>query len=174
MSDDISEDLALNYSIGPTIWLEKILDITCAILLILMMLITTSDVVGRYLLHAPLQGAFESNELLLYVVVFVALPRVTWQNRHLTVSLIDNLLGSSAKRIQHIVVNGISGTILLILSWRLWIQATQIAEYGDRSNALNIPLAPLAFIVAVLTCLSAIAALLQPWFQHNAQQEPKC
>ncbi|MBP6019918.1 MAG: TRAP transporter small permease [Burkholderiaceae bacterium] len=171
MSAESDADLVLDYSTGFTRRIEQGLDILSAFFLALMMLITTADVIGRYLFHAPLYGAFEGNELLLGILVFVALPRVTWQGKHLTVSLIDSSLSPRALRLEQTINSLISGAILTILGWYLWEHAQRLTEYGDMSNALRVPMGPLAYVISVLTFLSALAAILRPWYQKNTRQQ---
>lgn len=156
--------LPISYSTGVASWIERFLDLVSAFFLMLMMLVTCIDVIGRYLFQSPLSGAYESNELMLLIVVFIALPRVSWQGKHLTVSLIDGLLTSRSLRLQDITISLVSAVILAVFAQALWQHAIQLADYGDMSNTLNVPLAPLAYLVAVLGYLSAIASLLRPWF----------
>lgn len=155
--------LSLSYSRGPARILEGVLDVAAGMLLFIMMMVTTVDVVGRYFFHSPLHGAYESNELLLGVVVFLALPRVTWHGAHLNVSMIDGVLPSRWLRLKQALLDWVSGGILAVLSWQLYLHASGMAEFGDRSNALDIPLAPLAWLIAALTGLAALAALLRPF-----------
>lgn len=139
--------------------IELLLDTLCASLLILMTGITTIDVVGRYFFHAPIYGAYESNELLLGILVFAALPRVTWHQKHLTVTALSTALSPGMQQAQQRILSLISGLCLLVLSYFLWQHGAQLASYGDMSNALDVPLAPFAYVIAVLTAISALAAL---------------
>lgn len=145
---------------GLTRSIETLLDILCAALLVAMTLITTVDVVGRYILHAPLHGAYESNELLLGILVFAALPRVTWHQQHLAVTALGTWLHPKMQVVQQKTLSLISALALFILSYFLWLHGEQLADYGDMSNALNVPLAPFAYAIAIFTFISALAALL--------------
>lgn len=164
--------LPVSYSSGIASWIERFLDLVSAFFLLLMMLVTCTDVVGRYVFHSPLSGAYESNELMLLIIVFIALPRVSWQGKHLTVSLIDSLLTPRSLRLQDIIISVVSACILAMFAQALWQHAVQLAGYGDVTNTLNVPLAPLAYLVAVLAYLSALASLMRPWFfRQNASTE---
>lgn len=172
MLDNDLPVVAVACSRGPARVLEAILDWVAGTLLFIMMMVTTVDVVGRYFFHSPLHGAYESNELLLGVLVFTALPRVTWHGTHLTVSMVDGLFSARGRRIKQGVLDWVSGGILAVLAWQLYLHANGMAEFGDRSNALNMPLAPLAWLIAALTALAAVAALLRPFFFRLAASEP--
>ncbi|EJC65113.1 TRAP transporter small permease [Alcaligenes ammonioxydans] len=160
MNDDLP-GMELVRSRGVVRVVETILDTACVVILILMTGITTVDVIGRYVFHAPLLGAYEASELLLGVLIFSALPRVTWHQQHLTVSLIDAWLGPAARRVQQFVINLISTFMLAVLTFYLWKHATELNEYGDMSNALQVPIAPFAYIIAIMTGIATLAALLK-------------
>jgi len=53
---------------------EALLGVAASMILLAMMLLTTVDVVARYLFNRPLRGAFEITELMLVVLIFAGLP----------------------------------------------------------------------------------------------------
>lgn len=167
MKEQDQPDIELVHARGLARVVELVLDGVCVITLVLLAVITTVDVVGRYVFNAPLQGAYESSELLLAVLVFSCLPRVTWHRQHLTVSMIDSLLKRRGLRIQRAVVALVTTVALATLAWHLWQLAAQKAEYGDMSHALQTPIAPFAYAAAALTGLSALAALLGLWVRTS-------
>lgn len=145
---------------GPIRFIELILDTLCATLLVVMTAITTIDVIGRYIFHAPIYGAYESNELLLGILVFAALPRVTWHGQHLAVTALSSSLAPALRTLQYKLLSLISAVSLGILSYYLWLHGAQLASYNDISNALNVPLAPFAYAIAIFTAIAATAALI--------------
>lgn len=159
MDNDLPDMQLVRSSGGLIRVLESVLDALCAVLLVLMTCITTIDVVGRYIFHSPIHGAYESNEFLLAILIFAALPRVTWHHQHLTVTVLSNILPPFFQKIQHRALSLISGVGLLILSYFLWLHGLQLADYGDMSNALQIQIAPFAFVIAIFTAIAALAAL---------------
>ena len=52
---------------------EALLGVAASAILFAMMLLTTVDVVARYVFNRPLRGAFEVTELLLVVLIFAGL-----------------------------------------------------------------------------------------------------
>ncbi|ASR88035.1 MULTISPECIES: TRAP transporter small permease [Alcaligenes] len=160
MNDDLP-GMELVRSRGVVRVVETILDTACVVILILMTGVTTVDVIGRYVFHAPLLGAYEASEILLGVLIFAALPRVTWHQQHLTVSLLDAWLGPWARRVQQCLINILSTLMLAVLTVYLWHRANELAEYGDMSNALQVPIAPFAYAISIMTGIAALAALLQ-------------
>lgn len=69
--------------------LQRILGGLAATFLLVLMLITLVDVVGRYGFNSPVNGSFEITELLLAAIIFSALPLVVAKDQNITVDLID-------------------------------------------------------------------------------------
>ena len=53
------------------------------------MMLTTADVVGRYIFNWPIRGAFEITELLLLTLIFAGLPLASRADEHVTLDFID-------------------------------------------------------------------------------------
>jgi TRAP-type C4-dicarboxylate transport system permease small subunit len=79
-------------------WLDRTLGAAAAVLLFGLMLITTADVIGRYIFNWPLRGAFEITELLLLALIFAGLPLVSRADEHVTLDFIDAASGNAAGR----------------------------------------------------------------------------
>jgi TRAP-type C4-dicarboxylate transport system permease small subunit len=99
--------------------------------LVLMMLVTVIDVVGRYLLNAPLPGAFEMTQFLVAAVVYAGLPHVSQRESHITIDLLDGVTPSRIIPLRDLAVNALCTAAFAVLSWRLWVLAGEAAEWGD-------------------------------------------
>lgn len=141
--------------------LARALEGAAAALLIALMAVTVVDVVGRYILGAPLVGAFELTELLLCAMVFAALPLVSRAGGHVEVDLLVGQLPPAAARGLGIVAAAISAATLLYFAWRLAVVAGDLIGTGARSNALAIPFAPFAGFGAVACMLAAAFGVLR-------------
>ena len=133
-------------------WLVRAL---VAMALLAMMVITCLDVIGRYLINRPLPGAAELVQYLLIATIFIALPLVTLRHEHISISLIDSVLGSGARRVQRALVSGASAVVVAMLCHRLWLHAQMLAENRDVIGFLNLPVAPAAYLASIFTGLTA-------------------
>src|SRR5574338_449932 len=79
---------------------DRLLGLLSTVTLFAMMVLTVVDVIGRYILNAPLHGAYELTEVLLALVVFGAAPLVTRRGTHVTTSLFDDRMGPGVKRVR--------------------------------------------------------------------------
>ena len=120
-----------------------------------MMTLVFVDVFARYLFSAPIPGGFEITELLMAVLFFSALPLATAREQHVTIGLIDGLLGPTGKRIQKAVVSLVAGIATGALAWLLWDHAGHISAWGDYTAHLKIPLAPVIYFTALMAAVSA-------------------
>jgi len=136
--------------------LRTVLGLVTGILLMLMMLLTAVDVGGRYFFNSPLEGAQELTEMLLATSMFSALPLVTLDREHIAVSLIDHLFTGMADLMRRVVIDLLSLLALLAFGWRLVVLGQTLAEYGDRTLFLGIPLAPIAWFMAAMSFASAL------------------
>jgi TRAP-type C4-dicarboxylate transport system permease small subunit len=125
-----------------------------------LMLLTCADVVGRYFLNRPVWGGFELTEMLLAALIFAGLPLVTLRNDHVTVDLLDPVTPDWLFRIQHVVACAIGFACTGYLAWRLWLRAAQLAQAGETTAVLRIELAGLAYAMAILMALTAVALLV--------------
>jgi len=135
---------------GFTVALEAV----SALLLVALMAITVIDVVGRYLLNAPLPGAFEMTELMLGALVFAALPLVSRAGSHVEVDLFVSLMPARAARALGLFAASVSALVLVYFAWRLGHLGVQQWHDGSRSVSLGVPFWPFAAL-GVAGCLMA-------------------
>ena len=127
--------------------------------------LTVADVIGRYVLTAPLPGAFELTELMLGALVFAALPLATMTGEHVAV---DALFDVSPPRVRTALawLGGVATAVALwAIAWRLVAYSTRLANDEAVTDALLVPLAPLGWFAAGMAALSgllAVARLVTP------------
>ncbi len=138
---------------------EKVFGLLVALMLFAMMVVTFIDVVGRYAFDAPLPGSVEINELLLGVLVFGAFPLVTMRNEHVTINLLEKFFKGFADRLRRIILALLSCIVVGVMTWQLWQKAMILVSYGDRTNYLGVPLAPITFFMSAAAGLTTIVLL---------------
>jgi TRAP-type C4-dicarboxylate transport system permease small subunit len=142
-------------------WLDRALGAAAALLLFGLMLITTADVIGRYIFNWPLRGAFEITELLLLALIFAGLPLVSRADEHVTLDFIDALLGPRGRSVLRRLVDVACGLIILGLAWRVFIKAGKIAGYGDTTDVLRIAVGPFVYFMALMVAITAVVHLVR-------------
>ncbi len=141
---------------GPARWLAFCLEGTAALVLFVLMALTCVDVFGRYLFNSPLHGGTEMTEIGLAVMVFAAMPVITWRGGHIVVDLLDRFLGSK-------VVKVLSLLAALVMSSSLYFLAMRIFELGERSIRRGVVTEflamPTGYVVQYIAIMSWATAL---------------
>ncbi len=129
--------------------------------LVLMVCVTFSGVVMRYVFNAPILGGNEVIQLLAVAVVFLAMPFAAQTEAHIRVDVLDTAIGRFGRYVGDILSRGISVFVLSILIYRIGIKALEAIEFGDTTNMLSIPLWPFYGLIALGMGLSVLQLLVQ-------------
>lgn len=148
-------------------WLEWGLGATAGTVLFIMMLITAVDVGGRYLLNKPLPGGFELTELMLATLIYCALPLVSKQREHIVIDTFDFMMSPMIKRGFDIFADVVCSITLCGIGYLIFRRAVRVAEYGDTTNVLKLPLAPIAYVMAFMIVLAALIHIVLIFVPHS-------
>jgi TRAP-type C4-dicarboxylate transport system permease small subunit len=160
--------------------LEKLLrwstGLMAAMALFAIMWLTLLDVMGRKFLNNSIPGSLEMTEVLMVVVIFGALPLVSWRSEHVVFDSLDPFIPAWLKGIQTSLVHLICAGVFGFLGRLILMRAERFAEYGDTTVYLQLALAPVAWLMAALLAITAAVHLLfvfvRPPPGHVGTQEP--
>ncbi|MDP2087371.1 MAG: TRAP transporter small permease [Gemmobacter sp.] len=141
-------------------WTERVLEGVISLALIAMAAVTVIDVAGRYLFNAPLQGGYEISELMMGLTVFAALPLATRAESHLAIGLMTDRLHGRARRVHRIVILLSTVAALAFIAWRMGVQAQILHRSEAATGSLQLPLWPLAGVMAGLAWLATVVAVV--------------
>jgi len=154
-------------------WLDRALAAAAAVLLFGLMMLTTADVIGRYIFNWPLRGAFEITELLLLALIFAGLPLASRSDEHVTLDFIDMVLGARGRRLLRRLIDLVCGLIILGLAWRVWVKAGKIAGYGDTTEVLRIPVGPFVYFMAAMVAITGVVHLVKVVLPGRTDAAPR-
>lgn len=146
------------------VWLDRALGAAAALLLFGLMVLTTADVIGRYIFNWPLRGAFEITELLLLGLIFAGLPLASRADEHVTLDFIDMILTARGRALVRRLVDLVCGLLILGLAWRVLIKAGKIAGYGDTTEVLRVPVGPFVYFMALMVAIAGVVHLTKVIF----------
>lgn len=130
--------------------------------LVLMMLITVLDVLGRYILNRPLSGSLELIEYTMVVVGTLGLGWCTLQGRHLTVDLVVAGLPPRVQNIIDIITHCLCLSAYSLLSWQAVLESTNsLLIYEDVSDVLEIPVYPFFYLMSFGFIMLGLAILVR-------------
>lgn len=152
---------------GPAKWLAFILEVVSSVVLLGLMLLTCTDVIGRYAFNNSVNGTTELTELALCIVVFCQLPIVTLTGTHVVVDILDRVLPDAFIKVSSLVINvGVAGGLFFVAD-RVWFQAARSLRRGVTTEFLLIPVAYfiqfvsiMLFVTAAVFVLKALSSLL--------------
>lgn len=139
----------------------KVLAYLSCVCLVLLMLVTFVDVIGRYFFNRPVTFAVELIELLMGLVVFFGLAYTTIKKAHITVDLLLDAVPRVVKSALSIFAALVSAVVIIIMAWRLTLRAVGFASDGLSTSVLFMPIAPFVFLMCAGAFLAAVVAVVQ-------------
>jgi TRAP-type C4-dicarboxylate transport system permease small subunit len=143
MADPLTSDVGrLNGLV--TLWLARIATVALALIAV----VTFCDVIARKVFNKGFTFTVEMTEMSMALIVFLGVGLVTHQRGHIVVDVLTLRLSERARVWLGLVANLLSLGFVLIMVWRLWLQAAFIASKGDATPIWNFPLWPIAYVIA--------------------------
>ena len=127
-----------------------------ATVLFLLMSMTFLDVILRSVFNNPIESATELTRLFMAILVFAALPLVSWNGENIVVDLFDPLFSKGVARIRDILIDLSCGVLLFWPAMRIWDLAERSRRYGDVTEYLNMPQFYIGWFISIFTGYTAI------------------
>lgn len=145
-------------------WLDRcewVLTLVAAAATFGMMLLTTADAGGRYLVNRPILAAYElTTTYLMIAAVFLAMPYAYRQGANIRVTFLVVRLGPTARRAVNHVVQLISMLYCAALVFATFQQTRHVMTTRTTFVTLDLPLWPAHLIVCIGLLLTTLMLLL--------------
>ncbi|MBI2955515.1 MAG: TRAP transporter small permease [Chloroflexi bacterium] len=156
---------------GTILTLEKVVTKTSDILnaigmgmLLVLVLLGTADVVGRYFFSKPIIGAQEMGSLLLAGMVFMSWGYTYITRGHAEVDFVLPRFPRRAQRLINLATTLFSLVLFALITWQ-GIEVAGLYHAGGRLvYVIDLPLAPFQLLVslgAVVVCLALLVEILK-------------
>ena len=131
--------------------------------LFLMMLLITTDVIGRYLFSMPVKGAMEIDEMMMTIIVFLSLAYCTVMKRHIIVEVVLYRLPVSVQIILSSVSSLAGAVIIAIIARQTFLNGWDelFSPTGTITMMLRIPAAPFLFVAFIGFVLMFLELLIE-------------
>jgi TRAP-type C4-dicarboxylate transport system permease small subunit len=140
---------------------ERVLTLFAALATVSMMLLTTADAIGRYLLNRPILAAYElTTNYLMVAAIFLAMPYAYRQGANIRVTfLAERLRGQVKLAIDHAVqiVSILYCAALVVATWQ---QARHMLATKTTFATLDLPLWPGYMVVFMGLLLTTLMMLI--------------
>lgn len=140
-----------------TLWLARV----AAVALGLIATATFCDVIARKVFNSGFTFTVEMTEMAMALIVFLGIGLVTQQRGHIVVDLVTLRLSERARVWLGLVTNALSLGFVLLVVWRLWLQAAFMLTKEDSTPIWNVPLWPIAYLIAAGSVFLATGLALQ-------------
>ncbi|MEO9713553.1 MAG: TRAP transporter small permease [Marinobacter alexandrii] len=144
---------------GPALWLPLSFETIASVVLLFLMVLTCIDVVGRYIFASPVHGSTELTEIGLAVMVFAAMPVVTWRGCHIVVDLLDSILGPRTVKLFALLAAFVISLSLCAVGWRIWELAERSISRNVVTEFLGLPSGYVMIYIAVMSWATALGML---------------
>lgn len=136
--------------------LNKICGLVARILLIIgssvlsvMMFLTMTDVVLRYVFGRPVSGAFEMVQYMMAIVIPFGIVFCAYEKSHVSVEVVFDLLPVRIQKILHCAASFIVLVLFLLTAWQNLLLLNETYETGYTSAVLYIPAYPFVGTIAL-------------------------
>ncbi|MFH1123822.1 MAG: TRAP transporter small permease [Pseudomonadota bacterium] len=129
--------------------ISRFLHLIGQVILVLMVLVTVSDVFLRYLFNSPILGSWELTEFMMAVLVFASVGYTMVERGHVVVDLVITRLPGRVRALVECITSLIAFLLFAVVTWRNVLQAGVALQRNDVSAELFIPKSPFILFVAV-------------------------
>ncbi|MBI1200970.1 MAG: TRAP transporter small permease subunit [Rhodopseudomonas sp.] len=122
--------------------------------LLILAVMTTLDVLSRWLFSAPIYGVNDVSAIVMAVVIAACLPANLAARQNITVDFLGNLLGWRAKAF----FDGLGGLVTLLfiglVAWQFVPYTIEVTRSGQTTWVLKLPIAPGWWIATAFLLMS--------------------
>jgi TRAP-type C4-dicarboxylate transport system permease small subunit len=143
---------------------EKALTSVAVFATFIMMLLTTADAAGRYLLNRPITGAYEiTTNYLMVSAVFLAMTFTYRGGAHIRVTFLVDRLPRLVKLVVNHSVQMFSIIYCSALVYATFKQALRTLATGTTLSSIEIPQGPAYLLVPAGLFLASLTMLVDLW-----------
>ena len=144
--------------------IQRLTRYTCVVgmfFVLLMMFLTTCDVIGRFFFKMPIPGTYELSEFILVPLVFLGLAYVQQIGGHVRVTLLVSRLSPRLQGALATFGALVSLTIAFLITWQGWLGWRYQFNIGTVTDILKIPVYPFWLLVFVVGLLLSLEVLIE-------------
>jgi len=143
---------------------EKALTSVAVFATFIMMLLTTADAAGRYLLNRPITGAYEiTTNYLMVAAIFLAMTFAYRGGANIRVTFLVGRLPQLVKLVVNHLVQILSIVYCSTLVYATFKQALRTIATGTTLSSIEIPQGPAYLLVPAGLLLASVTMLVDLW-----------
>ncbi|WP_299032195.1 TRAP transporter small permease [uncultured Sulfitobacter sp.] len=143
------------------------------VILVLVMLTTFADVLGRYFFNAPVTFAVEMIQLGMGLLVLLGLAITTLERGHIAVDIADTLAPPRVRRMFALFASLCGAAFISLIAWRLWDRAMNFRRDGLATDVLFVQIWPVVALMAIAAAMAAAVAIAQLFIPALTKKTPE-
>jgi len=151
--------------------LEKWLALLGGIVIMLLVLLATVNVLGRWIFSLPISGYIDWVEQAMAFMAFLGIAYTQRLGGHIRMDILVSHLHGRRLWFTELVSTLLMLLITLVLIYGSWLHFLRAWEIGDSSLDINLPTWPAKLVVPVALTVLALRLLLQCWGYLRAMRE---
>lgn len=120
-----------------------------AFTLFTLMVLTTADVVGRYVFKNPIIGTYELTEYLVLITIFAFFPYTQSKDSNISVDILFERFPAKFQGVINLFNHLVCLFLMVLIIWQSIEKAMKLEAAGQASTNLSIPSYPFMLFVAV-------------------------
>ena len=145
----------------PVYRFSRWLIVVSGIAAIIMMVLTTADILMRRFLDMPIRGGFEITSALLVILGSCSFAWIMTEKGHIVVDLFTSKYPQRLRRVILGIALFLSLIMVGLICWGSMLFGLQEFRIGEASVLVGIPMAPIIFVMAFGSALLGIVILIQ-------------
>ncbi len=143
--------------------LESLLTFLGGIVILLLVLLATANILGRWILSMPINGYVDWVEQAMAFFAFLGIAYTQRDGGHIRMDILVSHLRGRLLWSVELFSTIITLVITLVLIYGSWLHAYRAWYIGDSSLDINLPTWPAKLVVPVSLTILALRLLLQIW-----------
>jgi len=128
--------------------------------ILLMMVNSTANAIGRYVFGKSLFFSEELNQFLIVAVTFIGFAYAVRKGRNIRMTAVYDSLGYGAKKTISTVISITTGLLMFYLAYKAIFYVIEIKELNRLSPALQFPVYIIYSIIPVGLCIAGLQYLI--------------
>jgi TRAP-type C4-dicarboxylate transport system permease small subunit len=151
--------------------LEKWLTLLGGIVIMLLVLLATVNVLGRWIFSLPISGYIDWVEQAMAFMAFLGIAYTQRQGGHIRMDILVSHLHGRRLWFTELLSTVLMLLVTLVLIYGSWLHFLRAWQIGDSSLDINLPTWPAKLVVPVALTVLALRLLLQCWGYLRAMRE---
>ncbi len=148
--------------------LEKLSAIAGGIVIFLVILLTTINVLGRWIFNLPISGYIDWTEQAMAFLAFLAIAYTQRLGGHIRMDIILRKINKRMLWLIEAITTSVMFLLTCILIYGTWLHFLRAWQLGDSSLDIDLPIWPAKLIVPIMLSAVAVRLFLQIWGYSRA------